>query len=586
VLYATWRATARPSPSGELLALISVVVAALCRTQLIALAPIIPLAVLWHEVQFGLRGMRAVPRLRALPQRLITRHPLITVVTTITVLAFILNQAHALPGNVVGELTRGYGVPQLGPLADEWARLTYYLARMTAGTGFIAGALGLAWGLREFVRARSSGSHTLAVVCALGIAGVLLGLVTGGPDERYVVYAAAPIGLAFAAALEDGLRVRRRGPAYVGSVIAGVLATILVVDGVGWPAPAGPYDYFTYPADSFYSRVLMGRLSDLHIPLVHPAPDHLLELGVVLVALAWLAIVVRFQRAVRPAAVALGIAVVAFCATEMLYAEQQFTTSAAAAAGGPTAAQRSWVDRHVPAGATVAAITVGLGETSDFADIWHTLEFWNSSIQTDAFFQALGPIPVPLGNVVAGLGVAPDTGLVSAASGPPFTTPYSLPRYVLMPRVNSLPVGFDALKVQVDPVMLVNLETLSLPVRLDWRLNGISAEGFIAPGQPAIATIYRSAFAGGRRCASFTLGTPPNFTGRWPYEVSSGGRVVARGRLAAQQARSLTVPLLPQQVSGNPQATVEVRVRGQVLYPTGSDVSAAIDNFAVEACPD
>jgi hypothetical protein len=107
----------------------------------------------------------------------------------------------------------------------------------------------------------------------------------------------------------------------------------------------------------------------------------------------------------------------------------------------------------------------------------------------------------------------------------------------------------------------------------------------MTPGQAATATIFPSALTGGPRCASFLINAPPNFTGRWPYTVSEPGRVLIRGRLTAQQSRMVTVPLSPHDVSGNPLATVEITVKGQVPYPNGSVVSAAIANFAVGACP-
>ncbi len=585
VLYATWRAAAKPSRTAEVSAILAVAVAALCRTQLLALAPIVPAAVLWQELRVGSGEPRLTTRLRQLPRRLAIRHPIITFATSALLVAAVLNELQALPGNVVGELTRGYGVPDPGSLSVEWGRVSYYLARMTAGTGFIAAGLGWAWSLREVVRPGSTLSHALAVTCTLGIAGVLLGLITGGPDERYIVYGAAPIGLAFAASLQDGLRAHRARAGYVGSIIVATAATILLIDSVGWPAPGGPYDFFTYPADAFYSRVVVGRLSELSIPLVHLQPERILEFAMIIVALAWAIGVVRFQRVLRPAAVALGVAVLALCTAEMFYAEEQFTTSAAAAAGGPSAAQRSWVDSHVPANATVADIAVGLGETGDFSDIWRTIQFWNSSVQQAAFFNSLGPLPVAFGNVILGLSVDPSSGRVYGTAGPPFLHPYPLSQYVLMPRVDSLPVGFDTVRVQQDPVMLVNLETLRMPPRLDWRLDGTSAEGFMSPGVPAVATVFPAALTGGRLCASMTLSAPPGFRGRWPYTVASAGRTAVRGSLGAQQARRLLVRLSPHTVDGNPTATVEVKVDGQALYSTGLHVSAAIGNFAVGTCP-
>jgi hypothetical protein len=580
-LYATWSAAVKPTRTRELLALLVFALAAFTRTQLIGIAPILPIVLIWREWQWGARGQPLSERARSLPLRLLRSYPLLTPIAALCLLALVLYALDALPNSIVVPLTHGYPLPQIGSASDLLGRYRYDLARIAAGTGFVAFALGLGWALYALVRPAEPRRHTLATLCCAGLAGVLLSLLQGGPDERYLLYGAVPVALAFAASLDTAVRSGglRRGA--LACVVAATAATILLIDGVTWPLPQGPYDFFTYPADAFYSRVLMGRLSSVHLPTVHPSAPVLLEAAIAIVVLGWV-LASRRRRALRPAASILAVAVLALGVVDIAYVEQKYTTSVAAGAGGPNADQRSWVDRQVPAGARVAALSMGLGLTPDFLAIWRTVEYWNSSIDLDAYFGTPGHLPFPFYSEALPLTIGRDGVLRSAANH------VAVPRYLLEPRVASVPVGLDAEAVSEDPVMLLNLVRLRMPARVDWALGNVSPEGFITAGSPprAVATIYRSALAGGSRCASFELVAPPGFRGTWPYQVVSDQHVLRSGGLRQQQGREITVPLRPTRLPGGETgAELEIRVDGEVPFTNGSVVSASLDTFKVINCP-
>ena len=148
------------------------------------------------------------------------------------------------------------------------------------------------------------------------------------------------------------------------------------------------------------------------------------------------------------------------------------------------------------------------------------------------------------------------------------------------------PVEVEGTVLGHDPVLPVQLVRSREPVRLAWRIARTTAEGFLMPGLSAIATVYSGALAGADRCASFTLLAPPAFAGRWPYEVASEkGKVLARGSLAEQERRVITVPLAPIATDNGRLASFTIAVHGHVPYTNGSIVSGQIAFFAVGQCP-
>ncbi len=575
-LYAVWAAIVRPSLPREALAVLAILLAMLSRSAMLSLAPMLPLAVLWQELRWDTSDMPLTVRMRSLPSRLWRRHPLVSVVTTAAIALYIAARLGLLP-TALSTLTGEYGVPHIGAIQALLDRYEHFLSRNATGTGLVALVIGLPWLLLTLIRPRDGARHGLAVVCLLGVLCLLLSLIPAGPDERYTAYAAVPIALLFVVGLTS-----RPGL----GVLAGAVTVDLLIESVTWPALANLYDYFTYPAAVFYQRVLLGRVSTISLPLVHLSPERLVQLGVLVVALAWM-LAGRRARLARPAATVLGIGVLALCSMQTYYALHRYVTTAGA---GPDAAARSWVDRHVPAHANVAVVPVSLGLSLNFTPIWETAEMWNTSVDATAFFESntpgapldIGRAPLPIEGTVLYLKVNTASGSVhvkeSGARRPP------LLRYALLPAVSMTTVGFDAESSQVDPSLLIRLERLHQPPRLEWQLSGTSEEGFMAPGAPAEAVVYSAALARGRRCVSFHLTGPPDFKQPWPFVVVDAGHVLSQGTLTATQTRTVQARLVVQHQAGWPIARLRIHVRGSVPYPGGVTVSAKVDDFAVHTC--
>ena len=585
VLCTAWYAATRPSRKIEVLALVALAVAALSRTQFLALPPILPLAIIWQEWRWELAGEPWSSRLRQLPRQCWSRHPIITVISVLALLAVFANAAGLLPGSGIGTLAGGYGLPRLESVSAEYARARYYLSRMAVGTGLVALALGSAWVLRTLARPRREGLHALAVICALGLLGLLASIVTAGPDERYLLYGAVPIALAFSAELDSRRRSERMGLAGILCMAACVTAVILVIESVGWPSSPQPYDFFVYPAAVFYGRVVIGKLGLLHLPLIHPAPERLVQIAIVLVALAWVLSGYR-ARWRRPAAVLLGLGVLALCVTQLYYVLDKFTTGAGAEPTGPSAVQRSWVDRAVPARVHPYELGIGLGGAGGFIPIWRTIDFWNTSVQGVASFTIPERPPI----IIAGpnsmiLTVESPTGVLRAVPTTPGERPPSVPGYLLIPLEGTNPFGIEGKLVGQDPRLPVMLVHVGHPARAAWQILGLDQEGFIVPGATATAYVYSGALEGGARCASFYLIAPPAFSGGWPYTVFSGAKKVASGTLVAGEHRPLSVPLAPRTLPGGRLATIRVKVHGQVLFANGAVVSAQLAFFQAARCP-
>jgi hypothetical protein len=589
-LYATWLVATRPTRTLEMLAIAALMVAALSRTALLAMAPILPVAVLWQQWGFELREKRWRSRLRALPARLWSRQPIVTGITSVALAVFLLNAVGLLPGGGLAALTGNYGLPTHNALTGLLERYDYYLSRVIVGTGGIAMVLGFAWALRAVFRPRDGAAHALAVVSVLGIAVMLLSLVQAGPDERYVLYGAVPVALTFAAELDLHWRRRHeRGLSARELVISYLLAAAVVIalfDIASWPLALGEYEFFTYPAETFYARVVLTRLTTLP---AHLTPSDLVDGVIVIFTLVWV-LIVRRRRTARVAVVVAGMLVLALCSVELVYSLDKFTKAPAATADGVNAAQRSWLERAVAPHVHVAVVGIGLGASPGYVPIWRTAEFWNPSAVAGLAFASWEVPTLPFDGEARVVAVDSPSGRLritsptSAEAGHPLFVPH----YLLLPRQGTNPDGFVAKPVAADPLLPLELVRLEGMPRLEWSLAGTSDEGFMAPGKPASATVYESALRAGPRCASLDLIAPatysgPAFAGSWPYTVSSAGNVV-RGRLRGGQTRSIQILLRPIKVAGGEIATVTIHVKGEAKFITGAYVSARVAFFSVGAC--
>jgi hypothetical protein len=575
VLYTCWLVLERPSLRHQVLAVLALVVAALARTALIATVPMLPLAVLWHEWSWSLRGMTWRARLRELPRRLWARQRLITALSAAGILVLIANHFGALPGSGLATFAGGYGLPHAGSASELFERYRGYLSRIVVGTGILAFAFALAWACGTLAARRDGRRHALALVCVLGVAGVLLSLLQAGPDERYVLYAAAPVGLCAAAWLSDWVR-RLVRPTRALGLLACCGVVVYLLASASWPPVQQPYDFFAFPAAAFYQRVALERAATVRLPL-HPGAQTLVAIAVALVALAF-ALTAR-RRLMRPAAGVLAVGLLGVCVTQTLYALKKYTVFAGAAAG-PDGAARSWVDRSLPAGEYAGALALSMGAGPNYVPVWRATEFWNTAVRYDVFFGAPGTLPLPLGTELINLRLERSSGRIVVAARVPRTA--QLPEYLLEPEQGGNSIGLRGKVVAVSSYLPLVLVRPARPLQAEWSISGTNEEGFLASNAPAEATVYRDALGASARCARFTLIGPPNYPGHWPYSVTSGGNVV-RGSLASAQKAMITIPLARTSRTGaNP--VVRVRVHGQVTLPNGIVASAQMAFFAAGSC--
>ncbi|HXB16053.1 MAG TPA: hypothetical protein VNV44_09965 [Solirubrobacteraceae bacterium] len=532
VLYLSWMVVERPSLGREVLLVVAVAAAALARTQLLTLIPLAPLAALVQEWRYGLPGAPLGARARDLGPRMWRRHPLITVVIVLGVAALLADTLGLLPGRGLSAAAGGYGVPRFAG-ADVLVRYRDFGSRVVVGTGFLTLMLALPWMLVNLVRPRTPAAHVTALVCLLGLLALVATLLNAGPDERYLVYSAVPLSVLACASLAEawqGVRWTRSAAALTLASAAGAIALIAAAP---WPALTNVYDYFAYPGAIFYQRAILEHFGSLHSSVTL-----LVALVLGAIALAWTTL--RYRGiAVRQAVVVLAAAILAVCLVELVYGLRKFTQ----AVGGPHAAQRSWVDASVPAGAQVGALAVSLGETLAYTPVWRETEFWNTSVTKDVLVPKAGALPLPLGSEVLQLQIHPN-GRLTARRGIEGHTVRAVPRYMLVPQQGTNRLALNGKLIGVSSYLPLELVRLDSPPAIRWSMRGTDPEGFITPGRPVVATAYPPALTGtSRSCASFSLLAPPGYSGRLRFTVSSGSHVLASGGLLAGQTLPIKEPV-------------------------------------------
>ncbi len=571
VLYATWRTLRAPSWGRDTLVIVALLAAIVARTELLALIALPPLAIVWHEWSWELREAARQRRARLIAGRLWSSHPLLCAVYGAALGLLLAGWIGVLSDVGLSRLTGHYGLPSFPSLSTQLTYYRYDLSRLIVGTGILTVALAVPWTVATLARARDGGRHALAVVCTLGFAAILVGLISVAPngDERYSMYPAVAFALAAAAALHDWSMAPRITLRAAGAVLATTVFVVALIASVAWPPLTSDYNWFTYPAATFYQRVLLNHASGLHLSLL--AESTIVYAGIVIGAVVFVALA-RRQAWMRPAAGLMAVGLVALCTTETIYNLHKYVGSPAG--GGASASARAFVDEAVPSSATVGAMALTLGATATYFPIWNAVEFWNSSIMWDLYLSP--PVYLPIqagtnGDYISG---------VSSPSGRLYGWPpsSSAPRYLLIPAQGSNSIGFIGRVVTTSSWVPLEIVKLSLPARAAWSTAGTDVNGNLTSGQPATATIYSGALAGlGQRCATFSLITPPGTTAPWPYTVRVGKRSY-RGRLEASQQAALSVPLPVLRAGADAIDSLEVTVKA----PSGQ--TALLAFFNVTGC--
>jgi hypothetical protein len=519
----------------DLVALLLLVVAGVARSGLLLLAPALPIVV-------AATGLRCGPGpLTARARAVLRGHWLLWLAVALGLVAATgVGPFATLKAHLAGGYATPFGV-HVGPLLEQTGR---YFAKVVIGTGFLPAAVALPWLAREIARGRDPRRFGFAVLAVVASLALFYSLNGAGQDERYVLYFAPLVLLAATVAL-----ARREIPP-AGLAIASALLALLLIR-VPWTPDHGPFGYFVYPVEMFYTQAVAGKL-DRQLP---GSTQAALTVAGVLLGLVGIGLAVVLRWRARWLVAGWGAALVAVLVLSVPLQTEWSLTHYVNGAGSKSALgtrARAFVDTRVPGGVHVAELQEGVGQLPSFFGLWQEVQFYNQRIDEVLAFGPLGN-PVPLGDAaVTGLGYDPHTGVISA--------PQPVPPYLVIPtQVGAVRVHGQILYApSYVPVALLRVEGRP---RLDWSASGFDAVGNVAAGQAGQVRFYKATPAA--QCGEFTFIAPPDQPSR--YVLSTTGGRPLTGKLPAGQTRTVTIALPRLRARG----FADVSVRGHAVRVAG-----------------
>jgi hypothetical protein len=573
-VWAIWRVATRPSIGSDVLAVALVALALLARTGFLLLLPVLPVVAVLQAWRYGTGDGRYGERLRRLPLAALRRQPLSVSLGLLAVLVLALAWVGVLPGGP-GRFTGSYAtsLPPLWLMASKWRS---FLSRIDVGTGFILFACAVPWLVVRIVRPREPALHAFAWTALLAACSVLLSLVGGPADERYVMFVAFPVVLAGCIAL---LR-REVGPVML--LLGGAAALILFFT-PGWKLnDTSDFGYFGFPVDSFVWRVILTKLGNA-ASSVDPK-----TIAGLLIAAGLLAVVVvsartRWRRwlpfAIVPAAL--------FQLAASGYAINKHVNTVGAH-HGPDATARAWVDQHVPDKASVGLFAVSQGLTGDYNTVFREVDYWNTTVNTVVKIASpftLFPtvsVPYEFGThaVQADLDVA--RGAVNWKGPPKF------PRYLVIPQP-PLSVVLDWRDMAQASYIPAKLVRVRWPLQARSLLSGVTPTGYMDPAQPAQIRVYAAARPQ-PRCVVLDLLAPRADTPKpgmsLPYAVAADGtgRTLAKGRIATGKLQRVVLPV---RFGHGASAAFNITTKGTLVANGGGKFALQVANYdpSGKACP-
>ncbi|MFY9487707.1 MAG: hypothetical protein WAP35_03295 [Solirubrobacterales bacterium] len=453
-----------PGSRGDLLALTAVGFAFFTRTQFIALAAVLPIAVLAHEILWNLARARTA---RQKPVAVIlgsaieacAKHRVLTVAVGLGALALIAAEATGGASRVVG----AYSSAAQGPLRVKLTLIgaPETIAILAAGIGVVPLIGWFSWICSRVFDPGDRADHALAMISGVAVAIVAL-LVsafnvrsTGVIVERYAFYLVPLFVIGMLAFLANP---RLRTPALVfGGVAAGLV--MLTFD----RAIGHLYSWASSITDE-YSR-FAGELGVM--------PGRMIAIGSV-VAAAALVIVWRFDRSQR-AALVIGVLVLAATLA------QTHTALSKATDGQPKLHRgQDWIDRAVGGDADVALVSASIGDQTYSAIVWWDAEFWNRSVRRQWMAK---PFYASTGLPSTDLSFDPKTGLASYVGSPD---------HLILPITDK---RFELAGRKVKSRGLLTLFTPARPIRALWTISGGDADGWTLPATPVSIKAFAPANA-------------------------------------------------------------------------------------------
>lgn len=560
-IWAIVRAAAAPSARRDALAILLVGLTALGRVSLAVLVvPLIAVPFL-QELRLPRRGGGTfVSRLRSSPVAMWRSHPLLTS-TLIVGASLSLVGAWLLGEGSTDDLTGTYPGAPIVDLGYVLRRFGEEVVRFTLGVGVVPVLVAVPWLLRELWR--PSGRHAHAAASTFGLAALLVLYATtpAGLDERYVIYLAplAFVGMAM------GLWAAR--PPTAGPVVTALLFVWLLVR-TDWPPFRDVYDFFAYPAQTFYVRAVVQGIPER----IGGLDGQAVAIGgiLVLAVAATVACLGRGTYSVR-IRTALAAFVLAVCIVQAVYAVSEFVEGTAGVAGVQTLS----IDDRAAVNEATGGEPAGLLATqrsADFAPIWTDIRHWNSSVNLIASIEQPPSYPTPIGFHTLTLDLDPRTGRLSPGA--------RVPEFLAVPRLFlRIPVsGRTVARLGHLPVDVIRVDR---PVRARWRATGIAHDGWLRADRPASVRVYRTSSAARRpSCLRLTVAGPEEIAGSRRFRIAAERADRRAGAVDAGETRSVELPL---RFGRSPHVDLTIEAAGATRLPDGRRVSVPVA-LAVVGC--
>lgn len=484
-------AVAAPSRRADALAIGGLVLAVLARTQLAVLVVVLPATLLVAALGDGARG-------REIGRRLWREHRVVVLAYGLGILAVVAMLATGRnPLGTYGTTASGNIVP-----GDIVQQALAHLAAVAVGCAVLPFVVGGAWLASNLVRSETRERRVFAWLATIAI--VLLTLEVASFDsrfgdgivrDRYLFYLAAPLLVAFAAALTARRLPRLSLAVPVALFVAGVLA---------WGLPVYQKLNVDTPVailDNYLRRTLGG---------VGGARGLLIAVAVVAALLVLEGALLLGRRAT---AVALAAIALVLLPLESAYAFQRlFRVNGTS--GSPITLDESnvlgWVDRTVGPNAHVTMIPYPAIPGDYWAGVafWWDLEFWNKSVDANAGQPGLfegTPSTFPK----TYLRFDPHTGRANVSPASDVAQQIGDARF----HIAGAPLTFDRTVFLVQPEQ---------PWRADWVTRGLYDDGWTRPKTPARIRVF--GYPGQRgavtRSLQLFLNAPPGVTSRG-YRLTS-----------------------------------------------------------------
>ncbi len=533
VVWAIWRTAAAPSPGRDAVALVLLIVAGLARTGLLVLAPVLPVALLVTGLRLG--SGRILARL----QTVFRSHALVWGAAALVLIVLVtggfgIDGGHGLTRRLAGGYATSLGFEPL----DLLTKVGRHFSRAVVGTAFLPAAVALPWLAITLVRSREPARFAFAATVVLTAVALLYSLNTAGFDERYIIYL-APLLL-----LPAALAVARREVSPAGLAITSVLLAALLLT-VPWSPDHGPFGFFESPVEMFYARVVGLRLSR-YLP---GDGDDVVTLATLALAVGGVVLAGILHRAPARLSGLPGFALVAVVPAVILvqthYTMTKYVNGAGSKAGADLL-ERAFVDRAVPAGATVGEFAGGIGGRPEYIPLWQEVQFYNQRIDTVLAVDA-NVNQVPIGDGLAEVSYDRRTGEL--------LSPGPLPDYLVIPTLigGPRPRGDAIVLAEHIPIGVIRA---AKPAVLAWDASGFDDDGTLPIGAAATVRFYGTGLRPGGHCATFDLLAPLDRPARW--SVRREGRTVATGRIAPAEQSRVAVEL-PRLVE---RGFIDVRLRG------------------------